>query len=136
MLWQMIIPSVGALFTASIAAYFEPNSGFTIPGIILWTILDIFVLVQFFSLTNFGLILLVMTTTYIKYKYNEINDKIHSSIKRGKHSLLKEAMNEHNIITQMVVKINIFFKFALFCIYYLTTIGFELMLYQWTDTYL
>src|SRR6185369_15317362 len=101
----------------------------TIIGIILWTILDTFMFIELYSIACFGLILFTMTCTYIKYKYIEINDKIQMSLKRGKHLLLKEAMAEHNVITKMVVKINEFYKFVLFDIYYIMTPGFELLLY-------
>src|SRR6185437_6839946 len=113
-----VVLTEGIFFGASIVAYFDPNSGFTIPGIILWTILDTLMFIEMYSLSCFGLILFTMTCTYIKYKYNDINDKIELSVKRGKHSLLKKAIIEHNIITKLVVKINEFYKFVLFDVYY------------------
>ena len=92
---------------------------------ILWTVF----MIQCFAILWIGFTIWFMFTQYLKYKYNEINRKIEFSLKHSNIKLLLYAIEEHNYVEILTKKANLFFRIITFIIYYIGTIGFQLMLF-------
>ena len=85
--------------------------------------------IQCFGYVWTGFILWFMSTLYLKYKFIEINEKIELSLKHSNINLLMNAIEEHNYVEIMTKKFNHFFRMITFIIYYIATIGFQIMFY-------
>ena len=84
---------------------------------------------QCFAYVWMGFTLWFMSTLYLKYKFIEIRDKIELSLKHSNINLLMNAIEEHNYVEIMTKKFNHFFRMITFIIYYIATIGFQLMFF-------
>ena len=98
-------------------------------SLIVCNILAVIFLVQSFATCWLGFTVWFMATNYLKYKYNEINDKIELSLKYSNIKLLLNAIKEHNYVEILTKKDNQFFRMITFIIYYIATIGFQLFLF-------
>ena len=76
-----------------------------------------------------GFVLWFSSTLYLKYKFNEINEKIELSLKHSNINLLMNVIEEHNYVEIMTKKFNHFFRMITFIIYYIATIGFQIMFF-------
>ena len=92
---------------------------------ILWTIFSI----QVFCMFECGITVWFFTTSYTKYKFNEINKKILLGIKYSNLRLLMIAFREHNYIEIKVKQLNHFFRIITFLIYYIGTIVGQILLF-------
>ena len=108
---------------------YGPESGYSLIGTIFWWILFSVFCVQLHGLVCYGFVQFYMSSAYLKYKYREVNEKIALSLKYRSHRMLMRAIDEHHLVTQMSVKFNNFYKYLLFDIYYMSTPGFELLVY-------
>ena len=82
-----------------------------------------------FAIVWGGFTIWYMSTNYLKFKYREINYKIELSIKSENINLLMYSMKEHNYVEILTKRLNVFFRMITFIIYYIATIGFQLLLY-------
>ena len=96
-------------------------------SLIICNILSLIFLIQCFGIVWLGFT--IWFTYYLKYKFNEINHKIELSLKYSNIKLLLYAMKEHNYVEILTKKCNHFFRMITFIIYYIATIGFQLLLY-------
>ena len=85
--------------------------------------------IQCFGYVWVGFTMWFMSTLYLKYKFNEINEKIELSLKYSNINLLMNAIHEHNYVEIMTKKFNHFFRMITFIIYYIATIGFQIFLF-------
>ena len=92
---------------------------------ILWVIFS----QQCFAIVWIGFTIWYMATTYLKYKFREINYKIEISLKYKDINLLMNAIKEHNYVEILTKKFNLWFRIMTFIIYYFVTIGFQLVLH-------
>ena len=93
---------------------------------ILWFI----IIIQTFIVIWVGLIAWWATTSYCKYKFNEINKKVLLGIKYSNLRLLMYAFREHNYIEIMVKQMNHTFRIGLFIIYYIGTLSLQILLFM------
>ena len=84
---------------------------------------------QCFAIVWIGFTLWYMSTNYLKYKFQKINEKIEKSLKYSDLNLLMYSIKEHNYVEIITKKFNHFFRMITFIIYYFATIGFQLILY-------
>ena len=104
----------------SIVAYLDPNSGFSLFATILWYISMVWLTVQFCAIPTVGFVIWFMTIQYLKYKFNEINDKIIECNKIANYGISMKAIKEHQILTKLTKDFNEFFKYILFVCYRFT----------------
>ena len=100
--------------------------------VILWLLYNFIWLVfahQCFGYVWFGFVLWFLSTLYLKTKFQEVNEKIELSLKHSNVNLLMYAINEHNYVETLTKQFNHFFRVITFIIYYIATIGFQIMLY-------
>ena len=98
-------------------------------SLIVCNILALIILIQGFAIFWLGFTMWFMATNYLKYKYNEINDKIELSLKYSNINLLLNAIKEHNFVEILTKKLNHFFRMITFIIYYIGTVAFQLLVY-------
>ena len=82
-----------------------------------------------FAIVWGGFTLWYMSTNYLKFKYREINCKIEISLKYSNINLFINVIKEHNYMDILTERLNVFFQMITFIIYYIATIGFQLLLY-------
>ena len=95
---------------------------------IFFTFISVVFSIQCFGYVWVGFTMWFMSTLYLKYKFNEINDKIELSLKHSNINLLMNTIHEHNYVEIMTKKFNHFFRMITFIIYYIATIGFQIFL--------
>ena len=97
---------------------------------IIFNILSAIFSAQTFAINYIGYRIWLMSTNYLKYKFREINQKIELNLKNRNIILLMYAIKEHNYMEVMTKKLNYTFRMVIFIIYYVSTISFQLLVYN------
>ena len=84
---------------------------------------------QCFTTVWTGFVIWVLFTSYAKFKFNEISDKIVLSLKQSNIRGLMNAICEHNYVECLTRDSNHFFRVITFIIYLIATIGFQIILF-------
>ena len=82
-----------------------------------------------FAIVWVGFTIWYIATVYLKYKFREITAKIEISLKYSDINLLMNAIKEHNYVEILTKRLNLWFRMITFIIYYIATIGFQLILF-------
>ena len=127
--WPLVIITNGFMFGATVLAYLDPNSGFNLVSLIFWPIMTFIWTVQFYGIVSFGFIIWFMASTYLKYKFNEINEQIRISLKLKQVTSLQHCIRLHNLVTKLTKELNGFFSYMLFVLYYFATPALEILIY-------
>ena len=98
-------------------------------SLFITNILIIITLDTIFTLCILGIILWFISVTYLKMKFNEINEKITKSFKSKDINLLMYSMKEHNYVEKMTRDVNQFLRANTFLLYYIATPGFLTSIY-------
>ena len=106
--WPMIIIVMIMFTLASIVAYLNPESGFYLMGILFWSTIFLALLIQLFAFLCLGIVAAILSTLYLKYRFQEINDKIELSLKLESVVLLLNAITEHNTTSKQTKDLNDF----------------------------
>ena len=117
----MIIVVMTKFTLASIIAYLDPESGFLLFSILFWSIAFLALLIGLFAFLCLGIVAAMLSTLYLKYRFQEINDKIELSLKLESVVLLLKAITEHNTNSKQTKNLNDFWEiiiFILYCILY------------------
>ena len=96
---------------------------------LFYNFISIIFFIQCFGYVWAGFTMWFMSTLYLKYKFREIRDKIELSLKHSNINLLMNAIEEHNYVEIMTKKFNHFFRMITFIIYYIATIGFQILFF-------
>ena len=102
---------------------------YLLASFIFFNVIMVIFSIQCFGYVWLGFIIWFMSTLYLKYKFIEINEKIELSLKHSNINLLMYSMKEHNYVEIMTKKFNHFFRKITFIIYFIATIGFQIMFY-------
>ena len=102
---------------------------YLLASFVFFNVIMVIFSIQCFGYVWTGFILWFMSTLYLKYKFIEINEKIELSLKHSNINLLMNAIEEHNYVEIQTKKCNHFFRMITFIIYYIATIGFQIMFY-------
>ena len=98
-------------------------------GLVFYNILFFIFSVQCFAYLWVGLFIWFASTQLLRYKFIEINDKIELSLKQSNVNRLISAIIEHNYIEVLTKRLDHFFRVMIFIIYYIATIGFQIILF-------
>ena len=128
-IWPMVVSAHGILVIMQILAYFDHDSGFLLSSIIFWSIPHFVYLVFLFYLSCFGTVAAIISTLYLKYRFQEINRKIELSLKLYSVVLLLNAITEHNTTSKQTKDLNDVWELIIFLIYYMTTPPLMVLLY-------
>ena len=136
-LWPMVLSILTMAISSEVVAYLDPDSGFLMLSIIFWTILLFVYLVELFVTLCLGCVSATLSTLYLKYRFQEINEKIDLSLKLKSPVLLMIAITEHNINSKQTKNLNQFFGLIVFILYFMVTPPLMLLLYliHAEDTY-
>ena len=100
--------------------------------LIFWSIVLVIFCQQVFGVLWWGIVLRYGSTLYLKYKFNEVNEKIAKITENPKmfdsFSLLI-IMREHSYIETITKHFNHNLRGAIFALYYIGTPGFQIALY-------
>jgi len=107
---------------------FESKNLSIIP-IHFWGLVCLIWLINIYSIAIGGFVTYILSSLYLKYQFEQINDQIEKNIKWGSVRKLMIAMSNHNSLTQSTIKLNLLFKYILFIIYYLAKPTLNLILY-------
>ena len=127
--WSQIIFSNVSLFIATLLAYFDPKSGFSMLGVIFWSLMTLIWLIQFFGYIAEGSIIWIISNIYLKYQFLQINDKIKLAFRTNDQRYLIRLINDHHMTEKMTQELNGFFRYMILMIYYCGTPGIELLIY-------
>ena len=125
----MVVSIYGLFIFAEFVAYFDPDSGFLLFNIIFWSIPHLLFLVFLFNLSCFGSVAAILSTLYLKYRFQEINRKIELSLKLKSIFFLLKAITEHNTTSKQTKDLNDSWGLIIFIIYYMTTPPLMILLY-------
>ena len=95
-------------------------------------ITNIMVIITLDMIITFGVVGIILwfgSATYLKMKFNEINDKIIKSFKTKDINLLIYSMKEHNYVEKMTQDANLFVRTITFYLYYIATAGILIAIY-------
>ena len=100
------------VFISSILVYFDPNMKHSIIALIIFNIqFDIYITRA--TAMGFSGLILFAITSYLKYQFRQINEEIEDCVKRRKYYLLMNAINKHQMITELTKSVNSFFCWQL-----------------------
>ena len=125
--WPLVLATWGIIGMTTVIEYI--NEQFYLISILIWNLLFLGSLIQFYGIVWIGLVVSVLITLYLKYKFREINDLIEFSLKVDNKSLLWRAIAEHNYICVKTSQLNDFFSHMVFQLYYIASPALILLLY-------
>ena len=119
--WPLVITCLGTLFATSVVAYFDQDSNYSLISILLWNSITPVVIIQICGIVWIGCVVSVLSSLYLKYKFEEINEEIKSCIKFKNNNRLKKAIADHNYICDKTSYLNDFFSHMSFQLYHIGT---------------
>ena len=127
--WLLVLVFYTVYIIAIIIAYLDPNSGFSLILCIFWSLIFLVLLLQLFGFVVTGFVMWVLSALYLKYKFYEINGKILKSFRFMNNSLLLNAINEHNSISEQTKQLNELFSLSIFLLYFIATPALMISMY-------
>ena len=127
--WPLIIVTNGFMGTATIIAYMDPNSGFTLLGVIFWSVMTFFWTVQFYALVSLGFVIIFVICLYLKFRFREITEEIKRHLNYRNSMLLIKTFKSHQDAAKLTSELNEFLKYVIFILYYFGTPGLEILAY-------
>ena len=127
--WPLVILSQLPIMSTTIIEYFDQESGYNLIGVIFWNIVLLVFLIKFYAVVWFGFVVSVLSTLYLKYKFEEINEEIKSCIKFNLKYRLKRAITQHNYICVKTSQLNNYFDIMCFQLYYIASPALLICLY-------
>ena len=127
--WSLVIITNILMTSATLIAYFDQHSGFTLIGILFWTSLQFIWTLHFYGIVSVGFVVWFMTTLYLKYKFEEINENIEIGIEFKSYKSLISSIERHQLATQLTKQFNDFFSYILFSMYYFATPALQILIY-------
>ena len=117
---------------ASVILYFdhEITIGSTI-SLLVWNVLTTIYSLFIYGFFINGFVLWFGSALYLKYKFEEINDKIkYYLISYPDIFLVMYAIKEHKYLQKLVGEMNQLFRVLIFVIYYMATFAFQLLIFM------
>ena len=127
--WPLVLITFIAYNIASIIAYLDPKSGFSLWLSIFWSFIFFIFLIQMYAMVSIGFVEWILSTLYLKYKFNEINAKILKSFRFQNNLLLLNAIKEHNSISKQTKQLNEFFSLMIYFLYNIATPALMILIY-------
>ena len=127
--WSLVIVTNGFMLGATLLAYSDPESGFSMIGVIFWSVLTLIWTIQFYGTVTVLFIVWFMTTFCIKNQFLEINDQIELALRTNDESHLMRLINDHHKAERMTEELNQFFCLLIFVLYYCGTPALEILIY-------
>ena len=102
-----------------IVAYLDINSEiqYSVWSIIFWTIITIICLFDFYTVVFNSFKVLYLSTIYVKYQFQEVDQLIRQSIEAENFRRLFYGLKQHNTICLSMVKLNQIIKFIILLLY-------------------
>ena len=111
-----------------IKAYFDITMNFSIINLSITFILYIFCATHCFAIGWANFILFNITTLYLKYHFNQINDEMRENISSRISSKFINGIKRHHYYCRLTHEFNEFFKYYLLLWYFGGTVGVNLLL--------
>ena len=116
--------------TANILAYYySAGSAFTLIITVIWAILLIIWFINFTGIFIISIFMWYAMMLYMRYKFNEVHNKVMYGFITGNKSLIIKAFVEHNLVSQNIHRLNHFFNYMVFVIYFFAVPAIEILIY-------
>ena len=129
-MFHSLVIFVSTMFvTTLVIAYMDPNTDYLLISTIFWSVVTIFWALFFYSITVFELIVWYLTTLFLKYKFNEIDESFENCLKFHNNYQLLKVIEHHNRVSVFTSKMNKYFSKLIFVVYYIGTPALQLICY-------
>ena len=127
--WLLFILSSLMFTAASLITFLDQKYDFNGANVIIWLIILLVFLDQFYAMICKGFVVAVLSTIYLKYRFEEINEEIKSCIKFNNNYRLKRAVARHNYICVKTSQLNNYWSHVVFQLYYIASPALMVLLY-------
>ena len=112
-----------------IIAYFMPDTNYSVPNIIFWTICTVVLCYDFYVSLFSMFILIYLCSIFLKYNFDQVNDDIQESFMKNDKIKLKKSIVEHNSLCMTTAKLNILFRKYILILYIICKPGLNSLLF-------
>ncbi|CAG2174041.1 unnamed protein product [Oppiella nova] len=121
-----------ALFATIMVSYLSPdNHDNCLLYVLFWSACTLVFSTHAYAMLCVCFVVCHLTTGYLKYQFMQINLKLESCVRTGNKYQLMKAIVEHNLLTKLTARLNDFYKYPLFVVYYVSTPTLEFALYYY-----
>ena len=118
-MYYILLTSFYAVYLyLTLNAYFDPESDYSLTFMILWLIPTYHFLQQTFGYVSIGFVVIILSTLYLKFSFDEIRRKIKLSLIFNNTNTLMKAISDHNTIAIQTKRLNSVICHTIFPLYY------------------
>ena len=127
--WPLVLLSFGLISSSTVIAYFDQRSGFVALSLFVWNLFLFAFFTQLYALVSIGFVIWTLSSLYLKYKFNEVSDRIAFALRAQNKNELMSAISEHNSVSKQTEDLNEFFSKIIFVLYYFASPTLMILLY-------
>ena len=127
--WSLVIVTNVFMMGATLLAYSDPKSGFSLIGVVFWSVLTLIWTLQFYGYVSFGFTIWFITIYYMKNQFLVINDNIKLAIRTNNQHYLIGLIKDHQKAEKLTEELNKFFRLMIVVLYYCATPALEILVY-------